>query len=564
MSSEREGSSVQVGSTERDAWQARVEADVGGVVAFERKLVGRPAGRPPTAPLYTAQDLPPVEQGLPGQAPFVRGRDAAPKAWEVRVRLSAPTVEACRAELAQGATGLHLVVEGAPAGDVIAACTGGLSFEGLTGDGVSAVLASWRGAGVLELSLHPQDPGLVDAARAALAHDGDVVACTIDTSALHHQGLAEADDLAVAIAGGLRALRALEDGGIPVEAAFTQVAFRLRLDTAFFDGIAKLRALRALWNRVARACGLDEAPGARIHVLPSRRVLTRRDPWVNVLRNTAVCFAGAVGGAQAITTLPLDHELGAPQPAWQRLARNTQVILARESHLDEVVDPAGGSFFVEARTRALMEAAWPRLQALEATDSVSGFYALVGSWADEGRGALEADVARRKRPITGVSEFPLLDERTVDATPRTHDLPDAWRLAEPFEALRDRAEAAPVRPRVFLAQLGDLAEHNGRSTFTANLLQAGGIATVETPDDLPLADAFAASGCTVAVLCSTDARYEAEAAAAVTTLRGAGARQIWLAGRPDRLGLDGIGLAGSLSLGCDVVAVLDRIWQELA
>ena len=137
----------------------------------------------------------------------------------------------------------------------------------------------------------------------------------------------------------------MESAGLSPETANTRIGFRIALGCDFLMGIAKIRALRLAWGRVLAACGVSAGP-SHVHTFPARRVLTARDPWVTSWVTTTT-FAGAVGGADAVTATPWDARLGLPDADSRRLARNTQLMLALESHLGHPVDPAGGSWTLE-------------------------------------------------------------------------------------------------------------------------------------------------------------------------------------------------------------------------
>jgi len=155
--------------------------------------------------------------------------------------------------------------------------------------------------------------------------------------------------------------------GLEFNAAVRQIAFHETVGCKFFQSIAKLRALRKLWAKAIEACGAgaQAASGLRVVVETSRRVISHRDPWVNLLRNTAASFAGAVGGADAIITLPMDVAVGLSDESSRRLARNTQLILQEECHLNQTADPAGGSWFLEKLTDEVAEKAWSLFQQVE-------------------------------------------------------------------------------------------------------------------------------------------------------------------------------------------------------
>jgi methylmalonyl-CoA mutase len=302
-------------------------------------------------------------------------------------------------------------------------------------------------------------------------------------------------------------------------------------------------------------------------------MMTRRDPYVNMLRTTIACLAAGVGGADAVTVLPFDHDLGLPDAFARRIARNTSSILLEESHLGRVADPAGGSWYVEQLTDELAHAAWAFFQELERAGGQEaalrdGMVAdrIAATWAARGK-----KLAKRKEPITGVSEFPNLAEtpvvreqvaadriRPLGRTDAGGGLPRV-RRDEAYEALRSRSDAqlaaTGARPRVFLAALGSAAAHTGRATFASNLFQAGGIEPVHDPvsvDATTVAEAFAKSGAAVACLCSSDELYAEQAEAVAEALRTAGATHVYLAGRPAEYAhVDAYVFAG-----CDAPAVL--------
>jgi methylmalonyl-CoA mutase len=354
-------------------------------------------------------------------------------------------------------------------------------------------------------------------------------------------------------------------------------------------GIAKLRALRRCWSTMAGAVGSDVAP--RLVAETSRRMLARRDAYVNLLRNTLAAFAGATGGADALTVLPFTASFGLPDRSARRMARNTQLILRDEAGLARVVDPGGGSFYVENLTADLAAAAWSTFQTLERE---GGFLALLekgelakridAQWAKRERG-----LANRREMITGVSAFPLVDEHKVELDPfdpselkaalaaagpavakRVTPLPRR-RLAERYEALRDAADRAAERrgrPEVLLVHLGSLAESNVRASWTRSLLEAGGLGCVDSApvaDAEGVAEACRQAGPSFVVLCSTDARYADLAEVAAKAAKEAGVATVALAGRPGEheTAWRAAGIDVFLYAGIDVLAELEAAHQRL-
>jgi len=233
-------------------------------------------------------------------------------------------------------------------------------------------------------------------------------------------GASTVQELAYTIATGLEYLRQFTEGGMTVDVAARQIGFSYAVSGDFFTQIAKLRAARWLWAKVVITAGGEPGAAAmQIHCRTSRFTKTQRDPWVNMLRVTSECTAAVFGGAQSIATAPFDCAIGPPDVLARRVARNTQVVLREESHLGEVADPAGGSWFVERFTNDLARAAWDELRSIEAGGGVvaalgSGrLVDAVGEVAD----AREKALAKRKTPVVGVSEFPNLHEGALDRDP---------------------------------------------------------------------------------------------------------------------------------------------------
>jgi methylmalonyl-CoA mutase len=386
----------------------------------------------------------------------------------------------------------------------------------------------------------------VELALRCARHHPAVASWAADGTRWDAAGVDAAAQVGIVVGNATAALRLLVDAGLSLQAAAGQIVLHLAVGPDQFLGMAQVRALRRCWARVLDACGQPDAAGAgRVHATVSAAALTRRDPWVNLLRATSAAFAAAAGGADGITVLPFDSAVGAPADQGRRLARNTQLILQEESGLHRVIDPAGGSWYVEALTDSLAHAAWARFQELEAA---GGFAAairggVVSTWADREWLRTVDEVARRRRAITGVSEFPIVDEAALVRPPSGETVP-VRRPAELFERLRDAADAMPARPVVHRAPLGTQAEYSARTAFATNLFAAGGLAVA-------IGDSVPAGG--LACLCSSDEHYGDEGAEAVARLRAAGAAEVWLAGQVDVPGVD-----RQIHMGCDAVAALQR------
>jgi methylmalonyl-CoA mutase len=285
---------------------------------------------------------------------------------------------------------------------------------------------------------------------------------------------------------------------------------------------------------------------------------------VNMLRTTVACFAAGVGGADVVTVQPFDAALGLPDGFSRRIARNTQNLLVEEGSLARVLDPAGGSWYVESLTEDLAQAAWAWFTEIERAGGLppaldSG---LVRDRIGQAWEARTKRLARRADAITGVSEFPNLAEKLPERAPAVDPRPSGGlprvRAAQAFEELRDAAVGAGAR--VYLATIGPVARHTARASFAGNLFQAGGLETPSGDGSSGLAEA----GTRVACICGTDKDYAASAADLARELTAAGATSVWLAGKPD-LAVDGSldGIDGYVYAGCDALETLRAVFEQL-
>ncbi len=559
-------------------------------------------------PLYTAEDGV-DELGFPGIAPFTRGttvRSGEMDAWEVCPLFEGSDAKATRrailTDLERGATALWLRVDpDAIAADDLAEVLNEVLLDlapihvsSRTDQlGAAKALAAVLDANVADnktirgslgidpigfAALHGTTPDLsvlAEAVELARPFPG-IRPIVIDAGIYHNAGAGDVNELAYAMGTGVEYVRALVDAGVSVDDAFGAILFRVSATTNQFLTIARLRALRALWSRIGEVLEVSELKrGAIQHAVTSLREITRDDAYVNVLRATISAFAASAGGAETQTVLPLDSVIGLPNDLSRRIARNIQILLAEESNVGRVNDPAGGSWYVESLTRQLSEQAWDLFGTLDE----EGFAAAVA----DGTVAAQLDVinearrkllATRKMPITGVSMFPDHTEKL----PEREQRPEAPELnglvpvrdASVFEDLRDRSDAARAAgnaPKVLLACLGARRDFGGREGFTSNLYHVGGIDTVlaegKTPEDF--VRQLKESGTTIAVLCSSAKLYAKQGMDVARALKDAGAVEVRIAGQLKELGsedTDGL-IAGNVFDGMDVVDLLTTTLDKL-
>jgi methylmalonyl-CoA mutase len=402
---------------------------------------------------------------------------------------------------------------------------------------------------------------------------------------VHAAGGSEAQELAFVVANAVEYLRVFTQAGISLEAARKLIWFRLAADADEFLTIAKLRALRKLWARIEEASGLIPKP-AFLSAETAWRMMSTRDPYVNMLRTTIAVTAAGVGSADAISALPFTIALGLPDAFARRVARNMQLVLLEESNLYRVADPAAGAGGIEALTTEMAKAAWTLFQEIEAAGGAA--IAIEQSFLQKKVAATRAErlraIARRKDALTGVSDYPDLRELPVKVLDVPHvsvpPMPASitfeglspMRLAEPFEALRDASDRIlakiGVRPKVFLANLGKLSDFTARATFAKNFYEAGGIEAVTNDgfkSQTDMVAAFKASGAKLACLCSSDKVYGSEATEAAKALAAAGA-VVQLAGRPgeNEQNWRQAGVKDFIYMGCDALSTLQAAHAILA
>ncbi len=601
----------------REQWRKLVETALKGA-SFEKRLVSETYDGLRVEPLYArAANAKPVIGRKPGTA------------WTAMQRIDHPDPQAANRQaledLENGATGLTLVFAGslnangyglAAMPDVLARVLDGIALDAITVD--FNLSPATRNAVQLFADLvknRALAPASVDL-RASINPIGGFAAsgaspapwselskrlagtirelagqgyrgpfAVADGRIIHNAGGSEAQELAFSLAAAVDCLRALEAGGVPLEAARSMIYFRLAADADEFLTIAKFRAVRKLWARVEAASGLAPKP-VTVAAETAWRMMTKRDPYVNMLRTTIAIAAAGLGGADNIAALPHTAALGLPDAFARRVARNAQLVLLEESNLAKVADPAAGSGAIENLTDKLCATAWALFQIYDKAG---------GAWASLEQGLIQRDVAavrekrqasvaRRKDAITGTSDYPDLNEETArvldvprvappkepDARPSIDPLPSI-RLAEPFESLRDASDrflaSTGARPKVFLANLGTMSDFTVRATFARNFYEAGGIEAMTNDgfkEPAAMIASFKSAGTKLACLCSSDKVYEVQAAEAAKVLTGAGAI-VQLAGRPggneDKWRQAGV--KTFIFAGCDALSTLRAVHDSL-
>lgn len=613
----------------RDDWRALVEKALKGA-DFEKTLVSRTEDGLRIEPIYARSDAKPAPPN-PGTAPFTRGTAAHVEGlgWQIhQVVAEADAQTANRValeELDAGTNGivLQIAAPGQPgcaiaSASEMATVLNGIALDfaplqlhaGLNGlaaahhalDALDIVkadktkamahlnvdpLGTWARFGGLPRSLDDELSAAVALAKSVTGKFAHVRTVNVDATVYHEAGATDGQELAALAATLAAYMRHLTGAGLEAGQAFRQLSFTVAAGDDIFNTLAKLRAARRIIWRIADAFGAGNVAAAmHITARTSERMLAKRDPWTNLLRGTVACAASAFGGANAITVLPFTWALGQPDSFARRIARNTQIVCQEESSLGRVVDPAGGSWYIESLTDGLARAAWQKFQALEAGGGLEAALkaATLQNEIETSRKQRALAIATGRQALTGVSAFPLLGDDGVTVTPWPEPPPvcvarnitplEPHRLSEAFEALRDasdaKAKTGGTHTRVFLANIGRVADHTLRSTWMKNFLAAGGIEAI-TNDGFPTpdaaAEAFAKSGTKAACICSSDALNREHAAALAKALNAKGAELIIYAGRPPQdlePELNAAGVGHYIFAGLDAVLTLQGLQNRLS
>lgn len=612
-----------------ETWMRLVEKALKGG-DFEKRMVARTADNIRIEPLYTRRDaLTEAEAAVPGTAPYVRGTAATATGlgWNIEQVVVAGDPAAANAyalaELEGGANGIVLRIAApgqtgtpiASAADMARVLEGvyldfapvtldaGLAGQAAARHLAEAARASKAAAGKLHLRFDLDPIGTLartgHAAASAAASVTEAISLAAELRAefaaartlladgriVHEAGGSEAQELAFIATSLIAYLRAFEAQGTGVAEALAQMTVALAADADLFVTVAKLRACRRIVGRIAETAGeRGAARHVRMAVTSSQRMMTKRDPWTNMLRTTAATLGAAFGGADAVTVLPYTWALGWPDAFARRIARNTQIVAQEESSLGRVVDPAGGSWYVEKLTSDLAAAAWERVRRIEGDGGLLAALGGGGLQREVAATAAQRDkaIATGKQPLTGTSAFPLIGSDGVTVTPWPAVQPlsgegrvqpfTQHRLAAPFEDLRDAADHAAQRDgkplTVFLASLGSIADHTARTTWVKNQLAVAGIASLASDGYASPAEAAAAfkqSGTSAACICSSDALYAEMGGKTARALVEAGADLVAMAGRPGdgEASLRAAGVTKFLYAGQNAIETLTELQHQL-
>lgn len=563
-----------------DEWRKKVETDLKGA-DFDKKLVWRTNEGFNVQPIYRIEDIEDSKttNSLPGQFPYVRGT-RTDNDWYARQEILAEDPKQANADardvLTRGITSLGFKV--AEAADVSTLLDGidltkvEINIDCCPGKAVEvakALVEYIKAQGATEafrgsIAFNPL--------RKALRHGAPLCDCVVskavalieavkdiptlrvidvDSAMFCNAGAFIYEELGYALAWGAQWMTALTEAGVSVDEAARRIKFDMGVSSNFFMEIAKFRAGRMLWADIVKQYKPADEAAAKmmVHASTSRYNQTIFDAHVNLLRSQTETMSAAVAGVDSITVTPFDAPYKKPDEFSERIARNQQFLLKEESHMDKVIDPAGGSYYVETLTVSIAREAWKLFLSI---DEAGGFFAKVADGTvqqavTEASKKRHTDVARRKEILLGTNQYPNINEMAADKIEIKDSegqcgcaaegdpakaLPTK-RAASDFEQLRLATEAAANRPKVFMLTIGNLAMRLARAQFSSNFF---GCAGYEIIDNLGFdtveqgIDAALEKKADVIVLCSSDDEYATLAPEAFKYLNGRA--QFVVAGAP--------------------------------
>ncbi len=550
-----------------EEWKAKITADLKGA-DFDRKLVWRTNEGFNVQPFYRREDLEGLAaiDTMPGEFPYLRGTrdnnnwlhilnrgveslgirlgknvkaaDLAVVLKDIDLKKVEVNIDCCPGCAVEVAAELVKLINAAGAAEEFRGSIGYNPFKRLLKHGLA----------------FPKDAAAEGKALYETVKEIKGLRCfAVDSYMLNNAGAYITQELGYALAWGAEWLTMMTEAGLTVDEVACRIKFNMGISSNYFMELAKFRAGRMLWAEIVKAYNPECLCACKmfVHAVTSEFNQTLYDSHVNLLRSMTETMSAALAGVNSIETLPFDRCYKRPDEFSERIARNQQILLRDESHLDKVVDPAGGSYYIENLTASIAAQAWKVFQEVEDN---GGFDAMLRKGEIQGKVnesgvKRHLDVARRKESLLGTNQFPNFNEMALDKVSgecactcgcAAGEVTDGAvtalnfdRAASQFEQLRLDTERAANRPKVFMLTIGNLAMRLARAQFSSNFF---GCAGYEIIDNIGFEtvkegiDAAMEKGADVVVLCSSDDEYATYAPEAFKEL--AGRAQFVVAGAP--------------------------------
>jgi methylmalonyl-CoA mutase len=566
-------------------WEEKIQEDLKGA-DYEKKLIWKTYEGIPVKPYYRAENIQDLDyqQALPGEYPYVRGYNDTTNSWRIREDIYVIDVvkanKTALAAIASGATAISFKVKELAFREELAKLLKGINLEEIAIHFASShsysILADLLIAYVKKSGFDPMkvkgsfnfdsiayylwhgsyynssDDNFNEAAALIKFIQKDLPLfkiLNVNGQHFYNAGATAVQELAYTLASANEYMAQMTDRGIDVDMVCGDMQLTFGIGSNYFMEIAKLRAARLLWARMAEQYKPKDPASLKvaIHACSGMYNKSIYDSYVNVLRLTTECMSAAIGGANAITISPFNNTYRLPDEFSSRIARNIQIVLKEESYLDKVVDPSAGSYYIESLTDEIAQMAWNQFKKIE---EVGGMLSVMENGQlkndiEKVAAQRDMDIAMRKTPILGTNIFPnqnesMLDEYTFKAVRDEDAYLKLYRGAEAFENLRMATEQFVKQggtcPGVFLATFGNLAMRKARATFAANFFACAGYNIM--PEYLSkeveaTVAAISKSKAQIVVLCSSDEEYAQYACEVAVALKKKQKKiQIVIAGYP--------------------------------
>ena len=557
MSKDREKLFGEFKPVSSEEWKNKIVEDLKGA-DYDKKMIWRTSEGFNVKPFYRKEDIEGVESCMPGEFPYTRG-NRADNNWLIRQNMPTDDVEAANADakrfIEQGGTSIGFSIKGRMvSAEFIAQLLNGIDAEQIelnfavcakrTVDFAHLLAEYYKAQGIdlqkvrgsieydpigKELTRAKKLDGYIDNIKSileALADMPKMRCVAVGAINLCNSGAYITQELGYALAWGNEYLSALTEAGVPADRAAKAIKFNFGISSNFFMEIAKFRAARTLWAKIVEqynptcqcACKMI------VHAATSMFNLTLFDPYVNMLRTQTEAMSAAIAGVESITVSPYDSVYETPTEFARRIAKNQQLILKHESHLDKVVDPAGGSYYIESLTRSIATEAWKLFLEVE---EAGGFQkavreGLVQRAINESGDNRRTALAKRREILLGTNQYPNFTETSEGREPlqkfcccgKPEEYKDGTlnlaRLGTEFEELRLTTEHSGKHPKAFMLTIGNLAMRQARAQFSCNFLATAGYEVIDNLGFKSIEEGVSAAleaKADIVVICSSDDEY---------------------------------------------------------
>lgn len=557
MSKDREKLFGEFKPVSSEEWKNKIVEDLKGA-DYDKKMIWRTSEGFNVKPFYRKEDIEGVESSMPGEFPYTRG-NRADNNWLIRQNMPTDDVEAANTDakkfIEQGGTSIGFSIKGRMvSAEFIAQLLNGIDAEQIelnfavcakrTVDFAQLLAEYYKAQGVdlqkvrgsieydpigKELTRAKILDGYIDNIKSileALADMPKMRCVAVGAINLCNSGAYITQELGYALAWGNEYLSALTEAGVPTDRAAKAIKFNFGISSNFFMEIAKFRAARTLWAKIVEQYNPTCKCTCKmiIHAATSMFNLTLFDPYVNMLRTQTEAMSAAIAGVESITVSPYDSVYETPTEFARRIAKNQQLILKHESHLDKVVDPAGGSYYIESLTRSIATEAWKLFLEVEAA---GGFQkavreGVVQKAINESGNNRRTALAKRREILLGTNQYPNFTETSEGREPlqkfcccgkpeeHKEGTLNLARLGTEFEELRLTTERSGKRPKAFMLTIGNLAMRQARAQFSCNFLATAGYEVIDNLGFKSVEEGVSAAleaKADIVVICSSDDEY---------------------------------------------------------